>query len=189
MIQFDKGTHTYTIDGVRTPSVTQILSWLYPRKYADVPPEVLKEKAEYGNRVHEWIENYCLTGKKKRQSKLMRLSTEQAISLLEGFDVEACEKAVSFGNKFCGTYDMYGECDGEKVLIDIKTTSEFDEEYLQWQLGMYKLAMEEHGDQVDKCMCLWLPKGKIASLKDVVPKTRYDIEWLLYRYEEEFTDK
>ena len=116
----------------------------------------------------------------------MRLSTEQAISLLEGFDVEACEKAVSFGNKFCGTYDMYGECDGEKVLIDIKTTSEFDEEYLQWQLGMYKLAMEEHGDQVDKCMCLWLPKGKIASLKDVVPKTRYDIEWLLYRYEEEF---
>lgn len=187
MITFDKGTHTYTVDGVRAPSVTQILQFLNPEKYADVPPEVLAAKAEYGNRVHEWIEHYAMTGKKKRQTDMMKLSTLQAVDLLSEFKAEKCEEVVTYKGVYCGTYDMYGTIKDQKALIDIKTTSEYDESYLSWQLGMYKIALEEAGEQVDRCMCLWCPKGAVAYLIDVDPKTQYDIDWLLFRYEQEHT--
>ena len=185
MITFDKSTHTYMIDGVRAPSVTQILQFLNPNKYENIPPEILAEKAEYGNRVHEWIEHYALTGKKKRQTEMMKLSTLQAVDLLSEFKAEQCEEVVTYKGVFCGTYDMYGTIDGKKTLIDIKTTAEFDEPYLSWQLGMYKIALEAQGERVDRCMCLWLPKGAVAYLLDVKPKDQYEIDWLLFRYEQE----
>jgi len=56
MIEFLKEEHLYLVDGIITPSVTQILQFLFPDKYKDVPPEILANKAEYGSILHKVIE-------------------------------------------------------------------------------------------------------------------------------------
>jgi hypothetical protein len=51
---FDEATHTYLLDGVRLPSVTQIMKPLYD--FSSVPAEVLKRAGEFGTAVHKSVE-------------------------------------------------------------------------------------------------------------------------------------
>ena len=187
MIQFDKDRHAYTVDGVPVPSVTQVISMLYPRMYESVPAEILAQAADYGNRIHEWVEHYALTGERIAQTQLMYLSTKQAEEILADhhISIATCEKMVD-GAGYCGTYDMAGIVDGHTALIDIKTTNVLHTEYLEWQLGMYKAALDE---KPEKCYCLWLPKGGVAQLVEITPKTEEEIGWLVFRYEQEHNDE
>lgn len=50
-LAFDAETHTYTLDGQRLPSVTQVLAPL--NDYSMVPPDVLEAAREFGRHVHE----------------------------------------------------------------------------------------------------------------------------------------
>lgn len=54
VLQFDGPAHRYTIDGVRVPSVTQVLSPLYD--FSRVSDEVLQAKAAIGTAVHRACE-------------------------------------------------------------------------------------------------------------------------------------
>lgn len=56
MIHFDPETHTYTLNGERLPSVTQILKPIYD--FSAVPAGVLRRAAEYGTAVHKTVELY-----------------------------------------------------------------------------------------------------------------------------------
>lgn len=184
MIKFDAESHTYTNDGVVLPSVTQIVTAVLGKSFENVPKRVLKEKADYGQRIHSWIEEYALTGKRKRQSELMKISTDQVREMLfnERIIIQKTEQIVNT-DRYCGTYDMYGTHRGKTCLIDIKSTAELDVEYLAMQLGMYKLAMHE---DVEECACLWVPKGKTAKFVMIEPKDAEFIDWVLYRYENKF---
>lgn len=48
---FDPATHTYTLDGRRLPSVTQVLAPL--NDYSMVPPDILEAARIFGTHVHE----------------------------------------------------------------------------------------------------------------------------------------
>lgn len=183
MIEFDKGAHEYRLDGVRIPSVTQIVSAQFPDMYEGIPDETLKKKADYGDRVHAWIEAYCTTGVKKRQSELMKLSTDQVKRIVddERLRIQRVEQIVHTDH-YAGTYDMYGTWRGVPTLIDIKSTATLHTEYLQMQLAMYKYAMDL---EVEKCACLWVPKGQLARLVEIEPVSRERVEWMVYRYESE----
>lgn len=50
-LEFDAGTHTYMLNGVRVPSVTQILAPL--EDFSMVPPDVLEAARIRGQHVHE----------------------------------------------------------------------------------------------------------------------------------------
>ena len=149
-----------------------------------MPESVLIRKAEYGNKIHHWIETYALKGTKQRQSALMKLTTEQVIKLFdkENIEISSAEQIV-FTNKYAGTYDMYGTWNGEETLFDIKTTQMLNMQYLEWQLGMYRLALDK---PVKKCAVLWCPKGDMIQLIEVQPKKAEEIDWLVSRYEQEF---
>ena len=58
MIEFFPEDHSYQVDGIIAPSVTTLIGdiWI-PNKYAGVSKGVLRKAADYGNRVHELIEN------------------------------------------------------------------------------------------------------------------------------------
>ncbi len=56
MLTFDQPSHTYTLDGARLPSVTQVLDQL--GSYAGIPEDVLARKAEIGDAVHLCTELY-----------------------------------------------------------------------------------------------------------------------------------
>lgn len=184
MITFDPESHTYTNDGVVLPSVTQIVTAVFGKTFENVPRSVLKEKAEYGQRIHTWIEEYALTGKRKRQSELMKISTDQVKDIFfeERILIRKVEQMVHT-DRYAGKYDMYGTHRGKTCLIDIKSTAVLDVEYLALQLGMYKNAMAE---DVEECACLWVPKGKTAKFVPIEPKDNEFIEWALWRYENEF---
>lgn len=51
VFHFDEASHTYTLDGVRLPSVTQLLAPIKP-DFSMVPPDVLEQKRALGVAVH-----------------------------------------------------------------------------------------------------------------------------------------
>ena len=185
LISFVPEVHLYLAGGMVVPSVTQVTSWVVQKDYSEVPAGILNAKADYGNRIHEWIETYSLTREVLDQSELMKITTDQWILAEEEnhIDIESCEHIISYRDRYAGTYDMLGYMNGWRTLFDIKTTAKYDEEYLSIQLGMYKLALEEAGDKIDKCICIWCPKGKLLQLLEVDVKSAEEINKLIDKYE------
>ena len=171
MIEFLEEEHIYLVDGVIVPSVTQILSNVFPHKYEGIPTEILNRKAEYGTKVHKLIEILEKKKPKKPISYLKRyygldtyqeISIEQYIKLKEKYNIEILEseKQVAYKNKYAGTLDIKAKVNGKLAIIDIKTTAELDIDYVSWQTSYYELADEP----VEELYVLWLPKGKMGQL-------------------------
>ena len=181
MIEFIEGSHTYLLDGVIIPSVTQILQKKFPDKYKGVDSAILSKKASYGTLLHKCIE---LIEKKKIKRPIayckrylnidiyQEESIKQYLEIKKKYNIEVLEseKTVHYKNKYCGTLDMKGLVNGKKAIIDIKTTYELDKEYVSWQDSMYELADEPQ----DKLYVLWLPKGHLGDLYEVsrIPKNQ-----------------
>ena len=187
-IEFFEDTHTYLVDGVITPSVTTIIKKLFPDKYKGISDAVLKRKAEFGIKGHSIIE---MIGKNnmnenealdkiselyqtKEINQDMFISLREYIRLCKKHNIEVLENEVmvAYENKYAGTLDMIANVNGKYSLIDIKFTAELDQEYLSWQLGMYRLA---NVNDFDEYYCLWLPKGKVGKLAPVEIKTENEI--------------
>ena len=190
MIEFLKEEHLYLVDGVITPSVTQILQFLFPDKYKDVPPEILAKKAEYGSILHKVIEIAeqeqmfdidALKQKIEGINYLIELSFKQYLKIKEKYNIDVLEQEqiVAYKDLYCGTFDMIAKVDGKKSLIDIKTTAELDIEYLSWQLSFYELAK---GEQFEKLYVIWLPKKSLGELKEIPRKNEEELLEVLEKY-------
>lgn len=176
MIEFIEDTHQYLIDGILVPSVTQIVRKSFKEDfYANVPSYILEAKAEYGNKIHAAVEE-ILTG----SGKSIKLSTMQNISVDCAIEkMKECgliggkyksEKLVSYKHLYAGTYDLYNT--DMNVLIDIKTTAKYNKEYLEKQLGMYRVAMKKSSA---KCYCLWMPKKDAVRVIPVEPIKKEEV--------------
>lgn len=63
MIEFLEETHTYLVEGILTPSVTELIHNIYmPNQYSGISKAVLANAADYGNRVHSLVEHWNSTG-------------------------------------------------------------------------------------------------------------------------------
>ncbi len=186
MIEFLESEHIYLKDGIIVPSVTQILQMIFPDKYKGINESILNRKAKFGTQGHAIIENLDVSDVEKAKSELLELYEKKVISqelficlreyvrLVIKHKIEPLEheKIVSYKNLFCGKLDMIANINGKRCLCDIKFTSECDEEYLSWQLGMYKMAL---GEEFEEYYCIWLPKRDLAKLVKIVPKTEKEI--------------
>lgn len=200
MIEFIEETHTYLYNGVMLPSVTQIIRTVLGSSYDVVPEHILQSASEYGTRVHEWLEWFFTNCNKQiygctldeltppHITETMKLSANQVVQKFkdEGFykrfECIDCEHPLVILRSCCGTYDMLCKCDGKTVLVDFKTTSKFDGEYLSWQLGFYKKGLEEQGIRVDSCYALWLPKNDLVELIEVKPKSEEEVKEMIEKY-------
>lgn len=184
MITFLDEPHIYLVDGIITPSVSEILHFIFPDKYKGVDKRILNRKAEYGTTIHESIEmyeaniqtmqledafnvviqakdlNYIQEASLRQYVKLKR---EKKLMVLEQ------EKMIQYQRKYAGRFDMIADVNGNLSLCDIKTTAQLDEEYLSWQLSYYELAM---GKTFDKLYAIWLPKKGLGVLKEVERKPK-----------------
>jgi len=190
MIEFLKEEHLYLVDGVITPSVTQILQFIFPDKYKGVPIEILQNKAEYGSILHKVIEIAeqeqmfdieILKQKIEGINYIIESSFEQYLKLKEKYELEVLEQEqiVAYKDLYCGTFDMIANVNNKKSLIDIKTTAELDIEYLSWQLSFYELAK---GEQFEKLYVIWLPKKSLGELKEIPRKSKKELLEVLERY-------
>ena len=127
---FDEATHTYTLDGVVIPSVTEICAPITCGKYP--PVGVVQQAAARGTRVHELCALYDmdalpdeieagLVGYVKAWAAFCRdykpVWTHIEFPLYGEIDP---------GQPFAGTIDRIGEIDGRTRVVDIKTTASLD---------------------------------------------------------------
>ena len=81
MIDFIEEQHIYLKDGIITPSVSEILHFIFPDKYKNISAKILNKKAEYGSKVHEAVEILEKTGEVIELNTYQQLSIEQYFKL------------------------------------------------------------------------------------------------------------
>ena len=176
--------HIYLVNGIITPSVSEILHFIFPDKYKGVNKQILNRKAEYGTTIHKSIEMYETNLKTMSIEEAfnvtiqaMELTYVQEISLMQYVKLKRenkiivleQENMVEYQRMYAGRYDMIANINGDTGLCDIKTTTELDEEYLSWQLSYYELAT---GKTFDKLYAIWLPKKGLGVLKEIKRKPK-----------------
>ena len=171
---FNPSSHEYTWGETKVPSVTTLIKILAPNPYSNVPKKILQKAADYGNRVHEAIENHALGKVQDEVDGFAGIALRRFEQLERDHDIviTSCEQRMLYFDSekplYAGTYDMLGVVKGKTSLIDIKTTAEYHTDMLKYQLCMYKAALEQMNRfTIDKCYCLWLPKKKVGKLLEV----------------------
>lgn len=166
-LEYDDTTHTYLVNGVIVPSVTQVMQVKFGNKYEGIRSEVLNRAAERGTAIHKAIENYCKgmdDGSKEVHNfnflmnyyKIKPVKNEVPIILM-----------VDNQPVIAGRLDLVLQENDTLSLADIKTTSQLDKEYLVYQLNLYRLGyMQSYGERIDKLYGLHLrgDKRKLVEL-------------------------
>lgn len=188
MVEFIEDGHLYLISGILVPSVSEILNFIFPDKYSNVPRQILNSKAEYGSRVHEAIE--CL----EKGNKLPQLNYLQEASISQYKTLKSKnkivvieqEKMVNYGSHYCGRFDMIANVNGAYSLCDIKTTANLDKESLSWQLSFYALAHnhDKYETEFEKFYAIWLPKRELGEVVEIEKKPKEELLEMLKRFEE-----
>ena len=162
-LEFAEGSHTYLLDGIIVPSVTQALARKFPGEYSRIDPEVLAAAAARGTAIHKSIENYC-NGDDDGSPEVWdykRLEKRHKIKAIHN------EIPVIIDERLAGRVDMVAEIDGAKAVADIKTTSTLNKEKLALQLNLYKIGVEQNYDiKIEKLYGIHLRDGK-AKLVEV----------------------
>lgn len=181
MLEFIESDHIYLKNGILVKSVTQILQLIFPDKYKNIDKHILNKKAMFGTTGHSIIEHLNLDDAEDVDKTILGIDNKdleicirEYVRLVKTFKITPLEQEirVSYKYLYAGTLDMIADIDGKYSLCDVKFTAELDKEYLSWQLGMYALAK---GVEFDKYYCIWLSKGKLGQLVEIIPKTKEEI--------------
>jgi hypothetical protein len=157
-IEFIEESHTYLVDGVIVPSVTQIMKPMSEAYYADIPSFVLNNAAGRGTRVHKTIEMYEKTGEMSTDEDVIPFLKNYLVAKkIHGFQPVEIEFQLTEGT-FAGTIDMLAEMDKELVIIDLKATSKFNKSLAEVQLAGYVELCEKNKKYVGKTYILHLTK-------------------------------
>ena len=183
-LTFIEESHTYLLNGVIVPSVSDILHFIFPDKYKGVSEITLSNKARYGTIVHEYIEKFE-NGKLDNLPDLdiyqqMSIKQYMRIKAKKDIDVLEQEKMIHFEDKYAGRFDMIANIKGKRSLCDIKTTATLDIEYLSWQLSFYEMA---YGERFKKLYAIWLPRKELAQLVEIPRKPKKELLKMIRKFE------
>lgn len=129
---FDEATHTYTLDGVVIPSVTEICAPITCGKYP--PVGAVQQAAARGSRVHELCALYDMDALPDEiETELVGYVKAWAAFCRDYKPVWQYIERPMYGemngNKllgFAGTLDRIGTIDGLTRVVDIKTAATLD---------------------------------------------------------------
>lgn len=172
---FNKEDHTYKLGENFLQGITGILSkHLFKDKYDNVPDFVLERAASRGTFVHECCELIDTLGIIPDN-----IEAQNYIKLKEehGLNTIANEYIVSDEEHFASAIDVVLS---DYSLADIKTTAQFDNEYVSWQLSIYAYLFELQNPDLkaNKLYGIWLRNEK-AELIEVEKKPKELIKELL----------
>lgn len=150
-LQFDQATHAYFKEGLRIPSVTQVLKMSGWVSFEGIAKDVLENKRGIGEAVHkcaqyfdegdleestvlpEWAGYLDAWKKFVRESQVQILGTEQK------------HLGTVNGMPYGMTYDRLAIVDGEESLLELKTCAA-KEDYWGLQLAGYDLGLPQCKD-------------------------------------------
>ena len=193
-IEFDKKTHTYMINGeIATTSVTKLLAkHKLSNNYDGIDKAVLKRKANYGNNIHEDIENWV-------NDRNYQPKTEQCKSFIkyakENIDSAVAEQKVGIeyadNLSICGSIDLIGFNKMQDLFIaDHKTYASMTNEtkqHIAWQLSIYDYMLRKTKVINDKKIrwtgakhfyCFWYKKDGSMEIIELDKISDLEIEAL-----------
>ena len=143
IVEFIPEQHIYVIDGIITPSVSEILAFKFD-DYSGVPREMLQRASERGTELHKAIEEYENTMK---TSELKELKNYQFLKKHYGFENIDNEVTVMYERDgrtlYAGTLDQLIKIDGKLGINDFKRVSAPNKNKIAYQLNLYRLAYEQ----------------------------------------------
>ena len=195
MLEFNSTDHTYTLDGERIPSVSDllipvtILGYNLKRSSLDAFLDNRDAAAERGTKVHQ------LTQRLDQGKKIRRVYPD-----LEGY-ITAYEKFLEEhkpewtmteqmvhgtvkGITYAGTLDRYGEVYGYNgpCLVDIKTSSTTHYETWLLQLQAYN-ALLPAKQKAKNLLILWLHKKGTYQVYDLTKEDDHLSKLLAFHYQ------
>ena len=142
-VEFDSESHTYLVDGLTVPSVTEILKSKF-NDYAFVSRSVLEQASAKGTELHKAIELYETTG---QTNDLQEFRNYLFLKKRIGFTNISNELPVIYEENgkvlFAGQLDQIIEMNGELGINDFKRVSSPNKEKIAYQLNLYKIAYEQ----------------------------------------------
>lgn len=163
-------THTYTVDGVEIPSVSELTRFISREVYRDVQQYALDAAATRGTNVHKAAEALDKFGSVEVD--------DEALPYLKAYlafrkeckpDWEKIEWSVHNGLLYAGTIDRYGTLGEKKVILDIKTTARIGKGHrVLYTAGqnLYRMAIEQDFP-VDAIYILQLKKDGTYRLHEL----------------------
>lgn len=170
-VSFDAEAHRYFLNGNELSGITGILhKHIFPDQYKDIPQFVLDRAAERGTMVHESIE--LLDAGFEPAKSTPEIENYKRIKADNGLKTIANEYIVTDGEHFASGIDLVFTNGGKNIiLVDIKTTSVLNKEYVSWQLSIYAYFFElQNPDlKVSKLYALWLrgDKSEFAEVERI----------------------
>ena len=139
---------------VKLPGVTTVLSNVLGKdEFKDIPESVLKQAAERGSAVHEWIENFILTGEHGKIELAYQIYIDYFLDWYNEYQPEFISSELRMSNEkdgYKGIIDTIfyykDKCTGKKVLCmcDWKTSSNLNRFKTMCQLNLYERMFREH---------------------------------------------
>lgn len=172
-VVFDEHRHIYSLNGKPLKGITGMIGrQLFPDKYDGIPQSVLDKAAEYGSSVHSTIELCDSLGDHENQDTIYQ--AYRSLLFNEGLEPIANEYIVTDYEHFASPIDVVAlDKEGNIAIIDIKTTSKHDGEYVSWQGSVLKrlfcITNPHLADKVKSVYTVWLPKamyGKPTLFKE-----------------------
>ena len=166
---FDADEHRYfRKDGKELQGITKMLKqMLFKDEYRGVSSEVLQNAAERGHMIHSRIELYDMSGLGDDMPEVLAYARLKKMYGLEHIE---SEYLVSDDENYASAIDkVYHEDntpDDEVVLGDIKTTYNFNREYVSWQLSVYAYFFEMLNPhlRVGRLIGIWVRNDKNRGL-------------------------
>lgn len=150
-LEYIDESHTYLVDGIIVPSITQILKYKFGGMYSGINKEVLQKAADRGTAVHEAIEKWCKAGEESDLPEVRNFRF-----LMDQYHFQPVKNEVPVilfdhnGDPLAaGRLDLVLREMGYLGLGDIKRTSVLNKEYLAYQLNLYRIAYQQcYGDDI-----------------------------------------
>lgn len=123
---FDEPSHTYFLDGVRIPSVTQILEAVGVVDFSYLPPGTRKMALERGRRVHlatQFDDEADLDLDGLDEALLPYVQSWRNWRRDSGFEPTLIEYLGYHPSGYAGRMDRFGKIRSRSLLVDIKTNS------------------------------------------------------------------
>ena len=139
---------------VKLPGVTSVLSNVLGKdEFKDIPEAVLKQAAERGSAVHEWIENFILTGEPGKIELAYQIYIDYFLDWYNEYQPEFISSEMRMTNEkdgYKGIIDTIfyykDKSSGKKILCmcDWKTSSNLNRFKTMCQLNLYERMFREH---------------------------------------------
>lgn len=179
---FDEGEHRYfRNDGKELQGITGMIKhMLFPDEYKGVSRETLMNAADRGHRIHSQVELYDNMGV---GTNIPEVANYARLKGEYGLEWIASEYLVSDDENYATAidkvYHIKGTPDDVAALGDIKTTYNFNREYVSWQLSIEAVFFEDMNPaiKVGELFGIWLREDRTrGSIAKIIPVERKPAE-------------